>query len=592
MAIIGTIRKHSGLTVGLVVSGLILFLVGGDLFQLSLSGRRSTHVGTIAGTKVALRTYQSRLEALRRTLPAQAHHPQWQALLRDKAWEQLISQRTYQQACDALGLAVSEEELVDMVQGQHMHPELQIAFTDPNTGVFDKKQLISYLQNLGQMPSAQQMQWRYFEQELATARRHDKLTRLMEQSAGLSDWTATPQQHWAQTALHVRYLYIPYHTCQDTPEALSDAVLQKYLSAHQQAYQVPESRTVQWVPFRVVPTEAEVTLLEATLVTMKQAFAQAADAQAFAKSHTEGDVALSYSSFTREQLPAALAQQPGRLKQGQVVGPVQEGSWYKLYKVAAIRTAPTRQYEVAIIEKQLMPGDQARDQAFRKAHQCADSAKNATQLEAYATQEGLPCHTAAVGPNDEQVGVLPSARELVRWLYNEAKLHQVSPVFELGDDYVVAAMTQHVQKGVAPLAQVWDEIALKLHNDYKAQRIIAQLEALSGDTLAAKAAAYGSDARVIEMESLRWSDNTLDGVGMATQAIGAAFGLQPGAQTTVADEHGVLCIELVKQQPPTAEALALYQQQQRQEARLQQAEATAQALKALAKVKDNRHRFY
>ncbi|XWN34826.1 MAG: SurA N-terminal domain-containing protein [Roseivirga sp.] len=592
MAIIGTIRKHSGLTVGIVISGLILFLVGGDLFQLSLSGRRSTHVGKIAGEKISLQTYQNQLEAMRRTLPAQASHPQLQAMIRERAWEQLINRLTYQKACDTLGLTVSEDELVDMVQGNHIHPELQATFSDPTTGQFDKQQLIKHLQSLGQMPSAQQVQWHYFEKELAASRQHEKLTRLMEQSTFLTDLAAQQQYDATQTALHVQYLYIPYYTCQDEKE-VTDTVLKNYLATHKNDYQVKESRKAQFVTFPVTPTAEDQKVLEEALATLKPSFAQAQDDLTFAKNNTEGDPAMSYASFAPEQLPAALAQQKTSLKKGQVIGPVQEGDVHKLYKVAALPTKSSQQYEIVIIEKQLVPSDQARDQAFRKAHHCASSVKDAAQLAIYVEKEALHLHTASAGKNDEQAGVLTNARELVRWLYNEAKVGQVSPVFELGDDYVVAVMTEHVQEGTAPLEQVRDEITLKVQNEHKAQTILAQLKLLQGTSLAEKAAAYGPAARVIEAAQVHWSDGTLKGVGMASNAIGAAFALQPGEQTTVADEHGVLLIELIKKHDTSSpEDMAAYKQSQQQTARSRQPYCTAQALRELAKVKDERYRFY
>jgi peptidyl-prolyl cis-trans isomerase D len=107
MALISTIRKHSGLAVGIITIGLILFLIGGDMIQLSaiLSGKNRTYVGKIAGQKITLQAYQAQVEQRQRLLPTSIGMQE--AFVRDQAWHQLITQITYQKECSALGLITS-----------------------------------------------------------------------------------------------------------------------------------------------------------------------------------------------------------------------------------------------------------------------------------------------------------------------------------------------------------------------------------------------------------------------------------------------------------------------------------------------------
>lgn len=593
MAIINTIRKHSGLLVGITAIGLILFLIGGDIVRLRavLFGKNKTDVGEIAGQKITLQAYQAKVEHLRRLLPASTDMKE--ALIRDRAWQQLITQIIYQKECDALRLMISEDELVDMVQGDHIHPELQIAFQDSKTKQFDKQQLTSYLQKLAQMPDAQQAQWHQFESGLAALRRHEKITQLMVQSAFITELEAQTQCDAAEATRHVKCLYIPYHTLPDDTVHITEKMLSDYLAAHKNTYQVEESRGVQYVTFSITPTKEDEKAFQEELKTLKQSFAQTKDERAFAKINTDGKPSLSYVNLTPQQLPNALATQKSLLKKGVVVGPIQEGNVYKLYKVAAINPQAANPYNIAVIEKQLVPGDQARDQLFRKADYCASTVNNTSQLEAYAAQEALQLHEAQVSKNEVQVGDLSQARELVRWLYNDAVVGQVSPVFELDNEYVVAVMTEHVPPGTAPLAQVRDEISLKVSNEHKARAIMGKLQKLPNTTLEEKVAQYGDGARLLEVKKLRFEDDTLQSAGMARQAVGTAFALQPGAQATVADDHGVLVVEVVaKNSTKVSGNVADHQQRLERLAKIKQPYDVLQALKALAQIKDNRYRFY
>ena len=278
-----------------------------------------------------------------------------------------------------------------------------------------------------------------------------------------------------------------------------------------------------------------------------------------------------------------------------VIGPVQEDNRYILYKVVAIDQQASKPYEIAIIEKQLVPGDQTRDLLFRKADYCASTVKSAAQLATYVAQaqEALQIQEAQVGKNDVQVGRLAQARELVRWLYNDTTVDQVSPVFELDSEYVVAVMTKHVPSGTAPLAQVRNEIALKVSNQHKASAIMAKLQQCSNETLEAKAAQYGSAAQLLEEKLLHFEDDTLPNAGMARNAVGTAFALAPGAQATVADDNGVLVLEVVTQGKVEApEDINAYQQDLKQFAKVRQPYEILQALEALTPTKDSRYKFY
>ena len=593
MALINTIRKHSGLLVGITAIGLILFLIGGDIIRLNtvLFGGNKTDVGEIAGQKINLQAYQAQVEQLRRLLPDSTDGQE--ALTRERAWQRLIAQITYQKEYDALGLMISEDELVDMVQGEHIHPELQVAFQHAETKKFDKQQLTNYLQKIAQMPDAQQAQWHQFERELAALRQREKIAQLMVQSTFITELEAQTQHSVAQATRHIKCLYIPYYTRLDSTVQINEKILKAYLKAHKSTYQVEENRSIQYVTFPVIPTKEDKQAFQKELQTLKKSFSQAKDDRFFAKINTDGRPSQSYLNCTPQQLPDALATQKIPLKKGAVIGPVQEGNTNKLYKITAINPKVANQYNIAVIEKQLIPGDQARDQLFRKADYCASTVNNTTQLEAYAAQEGLQLHEAQVSKNTMQVGTLAQARELVRWLYNDATVGQVSPVFELDSAYVVAVMTRHVPSGTAPLAKVRDEISLKVCNEHKARAITAELQKMTNTTLEEKVAQYGDDAKLLEVKALHFDDDILRSAGTARKAVGAAFALHPGEQTIVADDHGVLVVEVVAKNSTAAlENVADYQQRLKQLDKLKQPYNIFLALKALAQIKDNRYIFY
>ena len=595
MAFISTIRKHSGILVGIISIGIILFLIGGDIIHLGtiLIGKHRQEVGELSGQKIALTTYQSQIEQRRRSLPT--HVDVQEQFIREYAWQELIAQLVYEKACNTLGLMVSEAELIDMVQGEHIHPELQMAFQDPKTKQFSKKRLTAYLQSLAAMPEERQQQWYQFERFVAAYRQREKLQQIMAQSVFITTLEVQAQHEAAQPTLHAKFLYVPYHTQADDTVRVTEKMLNKYLLANKRAYQTVERRGIQYIIFPMVPTQADEKVFHEELSSLKVSFAQATDGRAFAKSHTDGQPDQTYCRLTVQQLPDVLQARSLHLKKDMVIGPVQEGSIYKLYKVIACNVQEDNMYDIALIEKKLVPGDSVRNQVFRQADYCANTVKCVAQLKAYADQEALTLHEAQVGKNDVQVGPLAQARELVRWLYNEATVGKISPAFELEHRYVVAIMTQHVRSGASPLAQVRDVILEKVRNEQKANSIIHALRKLTGDTLTEKATQYGRDAKWLEVKHLHFQEDTLPQAGMARKVIGTAFSLQPGKQAIIADDNGVFLVEVVAKNEHAAvtlEDIVTQQQGLRKIAVMQQPNHTFQALKSLAKIKDNRYKFY
>src|SRR5690606_27250659 len=122
MALINKIREKSGLAVTVIAVALIFFIVGGDLMGPGsfFGGNNNTTVGEIRGKKVDYREFQERVDAVRRNYEAQtgrAANEMEVSQMREQAWMQYVSEYAYEDQYDRLGLKVTDDEVVDMVQG-------------------------------------------------------------------------------------------------------------------------------------------------------------------------------------------------------------------------------------------------------------------------------------------------------------------------------------------------------------------------------------------------------------------------------------------------------------------------------------------
>ncbi|GLU55549.1 peptidylprolyl isomerase [Dyadobacter frigoris] len=340
MALINKIREKSGIAVTVIAISLILFMVGGDLMGPNsiLGGNNNQTVGEIAGKEINIKDFQSRVDGFRQNYEAQSGRSLNEnelASLRDQAWNQFVVDIAYKKQFDKLGLSVSDDELVDMVQGNHISPSILQAFSDPTSGRFDKNAVVNYLKNLKTLPVEQQKSWTNFETSLREERIRSKYENLLKLSTYIPKAQAEKEYVAQNTKATTRYLYVPYFSIVDTTIKVTDSQLESYLSAHRSEYKGTDTRSIEYVSFPVQPAKDDSTALYNEIKELARGLATAPNDSSYAKMNS--DVAL--------PMNMSLATMSDQLKEasksfvvGGVYGPYREGNTYFIYKYDGTRT--------------------------------------------------------------------------------------------------------------------------------------------------------------------------------------------------------------------------------------------------------------
>ena len=707
MALINTIREKSGVAVGLVAVGMLLFIVGGDLVggNNKLFGGNNQTVGEVAGQKVELADYNNALEQAKQAFVAQQQRqPDEQALsyLRDQAWNQTIYRLAFQPEWEKLGLTVSDDELVDMVQGDNVSPGIKQAFTDPKTGQFDKARLIEYLKNLDKLPPENQAAWRNFEANLPAERLANKYNALLKNSVYVTSAEAKRFDSFQNTKETVKYLFVPYGSISDSAVKVTDAQLQAYLDKNQGKYKVEDGRSVEYISIPVVASKEDSSTVKTSMAELATTFASAPVDSLFVSANSEQpyNKALRSPADLPEQLRNQLP-----LAAGKIYGPYAENGTYSLYKVTStgvgkqaaarashilikaegttpeakavakakaqdilnkikagadfgamarqfgtdgtkdqggdlgwfgqgrmvpefekaifgatatgllpglvetsfgyhvikVTAVPTKQtYQVAEVKKTITPSDATREVAYAKAQELKGEATDLESFRKLTTKDKTLVKQEAknLDRSARTVNNLQNARELVRWAFGfsqtgtDTKVGDVSEVYEMGDQYVIAALTDERAKGTATVANLRPELSALVRNEEKAKQIMAKLPKTG--TLEEMAAKYGPTAQVATAEGVVLGQGSIPNVGFEPVAVGRAFALKPGQKSAaIQGEQGVLVVEPVSTTPaPAAADLKAVRQQLAQQRAQQQDGKIYEAIKAHANVKDNRTKFF
>ncbi len=147
--------------------------------------------------------------------------------------------------------------------------------------------------------------------------------------------------------------------------------------------------------------------------------------------------------------------------------------------------------QVSTIESKVEPSNKTMQAVFVKASEFAGKNTTNDLFQKSVLEQKLNKRIADnIKENDKTIAGLESPRALVRWAY-ESKKGMVSEPQEYGDKFVVAALTEVREKGIAPMEQVKDDLTAKVIKEKKAEQFTTEMTAaMAGgatiDAIAAK----------------------------------------------------------------------------------------------------------
>ncbi|WP_424962556.1 peptidylprolyl isomerase [Ekhidna sp.] len=610
MALIGTLRNKMGkIVVGAIMVTMVAF-IGTDLIGNAsfLGGGENPDIGEIAGETISNTQFQNKVDELSYNFaintgrnPLQQETDQ----IRNQAWNALILEKAYEKQFEELGIVVTNAELVDMVQGSNISPQIQQFFADPQTGQFQKENVTAFLGSLQQAPPQQRNSWISFEQSLVPSRKLEKYANLFTKTNYVTRYEAKDEYVSQNANATIDYMYVSFLSMADSTVSVSDSELQAYLDDHESEFQREETRNMEYVIFDVVPSGADSSIVADEVADLQQSLAAATNDSSFVSINS--DDPYPFITYTDDNLPAVLQDQ----EEGFVSEPAIVNGAYEFYKLSRKdEPAPDSVlYRVAKMKKEFFVSDETINEVYRQADLFAASVGNVGEFRKLAEEQGLNIRTAnRIGKNAQRVGQMMEARTLVLWLYNDASTGAVSDVREVGDRYIVAAMTAEQEEGVANLEEVRNQVERRVRNEKKAEAIISKVNALDAGDIESMASGYGEGAKSGSADFQMFS-NSITGVGYAPEAIGLSFALDEEEMTKAFGiQDGVIVVKLIAKDIPadlddySSFALQVSRQRLGQNAmvadfplsyfRLFVPRKIDEAIKEFAEIEDMRYKFF
>lgn len=344
MATLNTLRTRGGVIVSIVIGIALLAFLLGDLSSAgNMMNARKMRVGEIDGNKIGYLEYTEQVDYLtgiQQTMTGKdALSSEEQMQVQNFAWDNLLNKYVLAPGFEDAGILVSENEQVDMVDGNYISPVITGTFVNPNTGVYDPAMLRNFVSNMDQDPTGKAgMIWNYMKNQMVKQRLFTKYVGLVSKGIYVTDLEVEQGVNNANSLSNIAYILKEYSQIPDSTVTVLESDVRKYYKEHERMFRQSASRDIEYVVFDVLPSQDDYAAVEKTVNEMAAEFAAAENPFQFATLNSQIPPVKRY--LTENQLPAPLAGYAFGPDSKQMYGPVLDNDVYTMARVADVKMLP------------------------------------------------------------------------------------------------------------------------------------------------------------------------------------------------------------------------------------------------------------
>jgi len=259
----------------------------------------------------------------------------------------------------------------------------------------------------------------------------------------------------------------------------------------------------------------------------------------------------------------------------------------------------TRKYNIGVVDRAIIPGSATNQLAYSEASQFAGTNDTYEKFNEAIATLGLNKRVANnIAPQQKTLPGLENPRSLIISLFQaeEEKIildNSQQAVFEVDNKYVVAYCTKVQEDGIAPVADVENDIRFILIKDKKAEIISSEFIKYSGEDQTIDDVALSMVLTVQEATDVNFRSYTVPGAGNEPALIAAASVSPEGTVAgPVKGSNGVFMLTVNSVTKSGNEDLKLLQERLTTTFQMRGNYEAYEALRKNANIVDKRYKFY
>lgn len=563
MVSLNTLRTKFGIVLSVVIGLALLAFILSLKTEMGFTGN-DPKVGEIDGESISYTEYLDAYDAVKNLLGGEAATDAELDRLSSAAWQQLFAQIVMTPGFEKMGLAVTDSERKQMINGTLPTQTLYNFFLDPSTGTYNVEAVAQFLAQAEQDPRAAAM-WLQIVDQAVMERESSKYAAILRNGVYVNSAEVNLGLDAANKNFAGKVVMKPYSAVADSLITISDAEIRAYYKANKNRYRQNPNRTISYVVFEVEATDADMQAIENEVHEAETAFRATNDLRHYARENRRAELSDRYlplQNYTAEEIEALGA--------GKLYGPVLKNNVWTMSRVESTLMAPDsigvrhlalpyteqqmadslatllrsgvafaqvaqgsgeeRVYPFAAFTEEFIPaitaakvGDvveipagnaihimqiyrkdkpskhvrtvtvnypvEASAATTRTVHGQAgifavDGAGSIEKFNEAASAAAVTPRVISIAQGERQVRGLQGSHDIVRWAAG-AKRGDISEIFKVGNDYVVAMLTEIDNENYETLQEASNKIRTILMRDKKYEYLLNSLQATTLEEAAA-----------------------------------------------------------------------------------------------------------
>lgn len=350
MATLQKIRNQGGVLVAVIIGLALLAFILGDFLNSGPSAfsRKRMEVAEIAGVSIDYMEYNAKIEKLtefyRMNYQISSLDAETQESIRTEIWRTTLRDIIMGSSYKDLGVFVSVDELKTMLMGDSIntggsnvimdepHPMVRRMFTNPETGEFNRFQMMNYFNAISDdVYKDERKRWVYLENQIVDEKMNQKYFTLVQKGLAPNSLDAKNYAFESESNISFDFAYQRFNIINDEDVTYTDSDITAYYNEHKNEYKQDDTRSIEYVIFSIKPSAKDDQDALEYVENSKIAFARSENPISFV--NTNSDIPYSDISYAPEDLPEQYIDSIFTADEGQVTGPWFENNSYKLARL-------------------------------------------------------------------------------------------------------------------------------------------------------------------------------------------------------------------------------------------------------------------
>ncbi len=261
MAVLGQIRQRSVFLILVIGMALFAFVISGVFDGNSAAASPSDPIAVVNDEEIELTFYRQLVENTERNYNIST----MQAV--NSVWDQLVRATIFRQEFERLGIDAGKQQ-IEMILMQN-----QTIVQDPRfqneTGFFDFGVFTDYINQMRVENPQAYDNWKLQEENIVGMAKENIYYDLIKSSTGFTELEGKNAYHIQNDKVNLKFVRMPYEEVPDSLFNISDADINQYINKTKENYETEMSRSVRYVIFDEVASEADENQIRVDLEKLK-----------------------------------------------------------------------------------------------------------------------------------------------------------------------------------------------------------------------------------------------------------------------------------------------------------------------------------